>query len=80
MLDDFTITEGLLMLNGLTSAVGYLLPYSFTFTKGYSLLDEHSGPRALLACIRKTASARLQGFTTSATAVASPPGDHQLYG
>ena len=63
MLDDFTITEGLLMLNGFTSAVGYLLPYSFTFTKGYSLLDEHSG-----------------GFTTSATAVASPPGDHQFYG
>ena len=39
MLDDSTITEGLLILNGLTIAVGYLVPNSSAFTKGYSLLS-----------------------------------------
>ena len=39
LLDVSTITEGLLTLNGLTIAVGYLVPYSSAFTNDYSLLN-----------------------------------------
>ena len=71
LLDGSTITEGLLTQNGLTIAVGYLMPNSSLFTKGYSLLNGSSGPRALRASIRKTAAARLPGFTTRAASVSA---------